>query len=967
MTVNPTTNGPQLNESDGIFLEQEAGRLRQLEDNGLDITRPASNGTRVAGLGSNIRRWLQGDAPPTAEMFKAGEESRIPRATPEQTEALTKDLEGMPVPEGDPLGEKSGINLNRVHTGRDPNASLAEIETADDLAKLLEVTAQPGQASAKPHTFADIDAELSDPATSVKILKESFAIKGAWTDTQMHNAANYMASLGQQVIDIAKRNSAKGGDLPDSMLMEFQQKLAAFQGVAMTLKGKRREAARALGVNRKYGNTLDSMANMTPEAMAEIMGTVGGRDVMMEKQRQFMQTLADNDGKLGLGDMDAFTKRTTWQTGKDVLVYSYKAALLSNPGTHLVNAGSNFMTGFYESVAVRGSAGLISAAVTRPAERMLNKLSKGKYGNRDPGDLIYWDEGMVEAWASASALPDAILSMRDSWKTGQTKYGMDKADVNSEQMSIKGVNIPFSALGAADEFFKDIVYRKSMYAQAHRTAKTEGLSGQAAKDRINDLMRDPPPDFHDMAVERSKYETYTQEPGKTMIGGTSKWLQGLRKDSFWAEVIFPFVNTPANIMDYAIDNSMLSPLTKRWKQDFMAGGAKRDLALGRLANGTALTTAVWYMHSQGLVTGGGPHNWDQQKALLKTGWKPYSIRIGDEYIPYNRLGSQFGAVLAGTADVMDGINYAKEGTFDVIGAAMNGVLSMGRFAEEMPMLQGLGGVMDAMRGDKKLHAGTAGRFVSAWFPNFFRTPTEVMDPAHHAVRTEEFWPSLKQNVQRKLPYIGFKRLPSSRDLPAARYWDGSPKISENGIPMRAMGMFKTATVKDDPASFALIQNGIGVSKPGPMLRLGGTDLDLLYLDGQQGHIYDLYIKTIGETRRAMVDKVLSHDDYADMDKGPGSFANEVLASAMARGLKDGKKIFLKNMLDKAENGDLQPQAEAMMLDIGEFIKGVHEHVQQGTLDEFRETEAGGVLGKVKGDKTSEGLPTPKPPSSKPQF
>ena len=39
----------------------------------------------------------------------------------------------------------------------------------------------------------------------------------------------------------------------------------------------------------------------------------------------------------------------------------------------------------------------------------------------------------------------------------------------------------------------------------------------------------------------------------------------------------------------------------------------------------------------GLITGGGPKRQQDRIRLRKTGWQPYSFKIGDKYYPYGRV------------------------------------------------------------------------------------------------------------------------------------------------------------------------------------------------------------------------------------------------------------------------------------------------------------------------------------------
>jgi hypothetical protein len=56
-----------------------------------------------------------------------------------------------------------------------------------------------------------------------------------------------------------------------------------------------------------------------------------------------------------------------------------------------------------------------------------------------------------------------------------------------------------------------------------------------------------------------------------------------------------------------------------------------------VALGGTFMMGVGAMASQGLITGDGPKNPAQRKLLESQGWQPNSIRVGDEYIKYDRF------------------------------------------------------------------------------------------------------------------------------------------------------------------------------------------------------------------------------------------------------------------------------------------------------------------------------------------
>src|SRR5687768_10912177 len=91
-------------------------------------------------------------------------------------------------------------------------------------------------------------------------------------------------------------------------------------------------------------------------------------------------------------------------------------------------------------------------------------------------------------------------------------------------------------------------------------------------------------------------------------------------------------------------------LSQTWRSDIRAGGTLRAQALGKWGGGATLAATGIYYASSGIVTGGGPTDPTLRRSQEElTGWKPYSVRIGDTYYSYGRL-SPLGSLLGMVAD-----------------------------------------------------------------------------------------------------------------------------------------------------------------------------------------------------------------------------------------------------------------------------------------------------------------------------
>ena len=53
--------------------------------------------------------------------------------------------------------------------------------------------------------------------------------------------------------------------------------------------------------------------------------------------------------------------------------------------------------------------------------------------------------------------------------------------------------------------------------------------------------------------------------------------------------------------------------------------------------GTTILGLAGILSSQGMITGGGPKDYELRKVLYRKGWRPYSIKIGDKWVSYGRL------------------------------------------------------------------------------------------------------------------------------------------------------------------------------------------------------------------------------------------------------------------------------------------------------------------------------------------
>lgn len=107
----------------------------------------------------------------------------------------------------------------------------------------------------------------------------------------------------------------------------------------------------------------------------------------------------------------------------------------------------------------------------------------------------------------------------------------------------------------------------------------------------------------------------------------------------FGSIILPFVKTPANILDKAIDYSPIGgalgvrKLIKNLKKPETLAMSQKEIVdkLGRSLTGTALIGLGIKLYDEGLINGSGASDGEAASLEKQAGKMPYSIKIGDTY------------------------------------------------------------------------------------------------------------------------------------------------------------------------------------------------------------------------------------------------------------------------------------------------------------------------------------------------
>jgi hypothetical protein len=678
------------------------------------------------------------------------------------------------------------------------NINLANLNTTEDVSTLIDEVAKADAPNINDARRQKItNDELPKLADDLGMTVEDLLARRqgeAFNAEQILAARKILVASGENLVKLA--NAAKNGSEMDLAL--FRRAMSQHRAIQSQVSGMTAEAGRALQSFRVVAASSREQERLIKEALETTGGEAVSRDMAA------MLSELDSPEKIG-----RFVKDANKATTKDQLYEIWINGLLSSPTTHMVNILSNTMV----------------AALTVGERKIASAIGP----NIPPGETSAQLKGLVDG------ARDGFRLAWNALKTGEPTDPMQKVEaekfraVTSENLNIAGpagrfadfmgeaIRVPGRLLTAGDEYFKSVGYRMELYAQAYRQAFNEGLRDEAAAKRVIEIIENPPENIKQSAIDASRYQTFTNQLGKT-----GKAVEQVRNNIPYARVVMPFVRTPVNVMSYAFERTPLAPLSSSFREEIAAGGARRDLAMGKLIAGSMAMAVSADLVMSGSITGAGPTNPKMRNIMRATGWQPYSIKVGDKYYAYNRL-DPVGALLGLSADVTEIIGQTTEAEAAQIATAA--ALSV---AQNMASKTYMSGVTD---------------FFDAFF-------SASLDPESSNYKLMSYLqrqaasvvPASVANIERYLSpemsaTYGFldrvkSRIPGySDDLPPRRNIFGEPIVLEGGIGPDIMSPIYTSTVKDDPIADEMVRQQVAVGMP-------RRQIQGIELDAQQ---YDRYV------------------------------------------------------------------------------------------------------------------------------
>ncbi|MFP3448225.1 hypothetical protein [Pseudomonas sp. SIMBA_067] len=482
----------------------------------------------------------------------------------------------------------------------------------------------------------------------------------AWNAEQIIAGTDLVSDRLKMVMEQQQRIAS--GQATDLEKAAFVQDLGDMKVMFGELMGARAESGRALAAQRRQVQDMKEA-----QRILEGIGGVQGADDMAAAIGKAVQS----------GGVQNLAKLVAKPEGamQRLFGYYFRAALLSGVRTHAVNIMSNSAVLGNEAVE-RGIASGI-ASIKRGA-------TGGKYGETASTEAVDQLMGMARGMARAGT------AAVDAFKTGESPVlgGMAKQD-NSQGLNNtprrpgvlggaafaadRAASVPYRLLGAEDAFFATLNFEAELRALARRQAMNEMRQKQLPKgikisQRTDELVQNPTAKMIEAAGLHARTTTFNNKAGTF-----ANSIMMAKSKHPWLNLIVPFVRTPMNVVEYGLKRTPLAPLFKGVREDIKAGGARQEQALARIVWGSGVMAMAGLAAQAGYITGAGPDDKKEKQALLATGWRPYSVKVGDTYHEYNRA-DPF-AMWLGLAADMATMDYQHKDAADVSTAVLGSLVS----------------------------------------------------------------------------------------------------------------------------------------------------------------------------------------------------------------------------------------------------------------------------------------------------
>lgn len=807
--------------------------------------------------------------------------------------------------EAAPTSNVFDINLARIQTSEDVQAVITGM--ADRFAKDVDL-------ARRAKRSWDETREAAGDVDWVQAMAERRVGEAVNAETALafREAVNASAS---KVLDLAR---AVRDEPTLANQYAFRRATATHHAIQMELMGARAEAGRALNAFKIPAETPAAKLRQIDDLIAD----AGGANSAQELADRILDAAAKGDVALNEMIRQGALGRT-----REIIKLAYTNSLLSGFGTPIINlagnAGMLLLNTASRAVAPRLARVMGGEGATQIGEASalihgyqqalrdifkLNPIEAAQRIGDNAGEALRRD-GLFRGMAPGldDAVPGGLSLRAEREEAGMaTSRPLSAAAWRVDEDSTLGrvldvvqmlADAPsnFNALG--DDFFKTIAARGELHAQAFRQVMSEGLEGEAARTRLAGLLESPTDDMLKRAEQEMHDLTFTrQTPGiATAFSDLRRYMDDNPTAVPMGTIVLPFIRTPANLVSMGMQYSPLAPLSRRFRDDFAAGGARAETAKAKMAVGSALWSVWMGMAMDGQITGAGPGNRGQKEALLRTDefgggvFQPYSVRFGDRWYSFERadpMGQGMG-LIGDMAELMKNADWDSDRNTEWDEVAAHAIMALGQAFFDKTVLSGVTELTSALLDGTQADAERLlQRRLTAMTPasSNLRMLRRGADPYMREVA------SVVDAFRNTIPGL-------SDDLPPARDLWGKPRTYQTGLGTvyDAVVPVQTRAAGGAAIDLEILNNGVSVTMPGRSINVMGENVSLK----NRPDIYSEFLRLSGEPAFEHLNAVVE-----------GRHADSDFYLSLSDGPEGGKAEYIKDVISA-----YRADARAMILDI----------------------------------------------------
>ncbi len=551
----------------------------------------------VSKTGRGVKPFVNRSIPPARPAYP-GEEGFPAPGTPGN----------MGGPKGGPDKDKyaGSVNLNRMYINKDAKDYLR------NLSKTIGVDHQTHE-----QTKAAASKMIDDYGLDELLKRTDMPMEEIPAYNTAIRAIN--ASASRRVVRLAKDvlHPEKNTDKTRVEFDEARILAAAAYERANGISGMAGRILDAQNIVVGRGNTNRSLGEMISQLSGNTLDSTDVAKMIAAHEGQVDKILADS---MRPKAEDYFTS----------LWYNWRLSGLTTQAANTVGTASHLMLDFVNRLASMPLDAAISGKNRTTAAEISHRLYGLWVGAKQAVSQI---EGHKKTPVGVAFDLGTPLDLRGKIEGGRTFKG-----------KVTGLlELPTRTMAATDEFFRNVAVVSDLYGGAFRLAREEGLEGKAFNDRVLELTNNPTREMEDSAIEYGRRMRFADD-----ASGITKKVEGLRHSkkgddyltrgiALGVRMILPFVHTLDRLTAAAVRHSPLGLADRINRADLKKGGSARSLAVTRMAVGTLITLFATMQALEGNLTGAGPSDWRKKEELQASGWRPYSVKIGDKYVSLRTL------------------------------------------------------------------------------------------------------------------------------------------------------------------------------------------------------------------------------------------------------------------------------------------------------------------------------------------